>query len=87
MTAAGTTSAPSILVCVKFVPDPAQLQAEPSTGRPDLKRSPFRISTFDENALEAALQLAAEHGGRAVAISLVPSCRPRTSCSRPWPWA
>lgn len=77
MTALGIASAPSILVCIKFVPDPAQLQAEPSTGRPDLKRSPFRISTFDENAIEAALQLAAEHGGRAVAMSLCAQLPPK----------
>ena len=77
MTAAETTSAPNILVCVKFVPDPAQLQADPSTGRPDLKRSPFRISTFDENAIEAALRLAAEHGGRAIAMSLCAQAPPR----------
>ena len=70
MTSVGTTTAPNILVCIKFVPDPSQLQAEPSTGRPDLKRAPFRISTFDENAIEAALQLAAEHKGRVIAVSL-----------------
>ena len=74
MTAAAT---PSILVCVKFVPDPAQLQVESATGRPDLKRAPFRISTFDENAIEAALQLAAQHGGRAVALSVCAELPPR----------
>lgn len=74
MTAAAT---PSILVCVKFVPDPAQLQVEAATGRPDLKRAPFRISTFDENAIEAALQLAAQHGGRAVALSVCAELPPR----------
>jgi electron transfer flavoprotein beta subunit len=77
MTSTGSNSAPSILVCVKFVPDPAQLQAEPSTGRPDLARAPVRISTFDENAIEAALQLAAEHGGRAVALSLCVQLPPK----------
>lgn len=77
MTATGTAAPPNILVCIKFVPDPAQLQADASTGRPDLKRSPFRISTFDENAIEAALQLAAEHGGRAVAMSLCAQLPPK----------
>jgi electron transfer flavoprotein beta subunit len=76
MTAA-ITSTPSILVCVKFVPDPAQLQVESATGRPDLKRAPYRISTFDENAIEAALQLAAQHGGRAVAMSICAEPPPR----------
>ena len=77
MAADRSTSAPNILVCVKFVPDPAQLQAEPSTGRPDLTRSPIRISTFDENAIEAALQLVAENGGRAVAMSLCSQLPPK----------
>jgi len=76
MTAAATPSAPSILVCVKFVPDPAQLQAD-AAGRPDLRQAPFRISTFDENAIEAALRLAAEHGGRAVALSVCAQLPPR----------
>ena len=60
----------NILVCVKFVPDPNQLQAD-ANGRPDLARAPFRISTFDENAIEAALQLSARHGGRVYGASIV----------------
>ena len=54
----------NILVCMKFLPDSNQLQADSSTGRPDLKRAQLRINTFDENAIEAGLQLAAQHGGR-----------------------
>lgn len=77
MTAAATPSSPNILVCVKFVPDPAQLQADATTGRPDLKQAPFRISTFDENAIEAALKLVAEHGGRAVSLSVCAQVPPR----------
>ena len=77
MTPVGTTTASNILVCIKFVPDPSQLQAEPSTGRPDLRRAPFRISTFDENAIEAALQLAAEHKGRVIAMSLCSQVPPK----------
>src|SRR5581483_11200102 len=57
-------------VCVKFVPDPNQLQAD-ANGRPDLARAPFRISTFDENAIEAALQLCAPNGGRVFGVSVV----------------
>jgi electron transfer flavoprotein beta subunit len=77
MTSVGTSTALNILVCIKFVPDPSQLQAEPSTGRPDLKRAPFRISTFDENAIEAALQLAAAHRGRVIAMSLCSQVPPK----------
>lgn len=67
----------NILVCTKFVPDPNQLQVDPATGRPDMRRTPFRINTFDENAIEAGLRLAAEHGGRVCAVSIAPSTPPR----------
>jgi electron transfer flavoprotein beta subunit len=67
----------NILVCMKFLPDSNQLQADSSTGRPDLKRAQFRINTFDENAIEAGLQLAAQHGGRVTALSLCPQVPPR----------
>lgn len=68
---------PNILVCIKFVPDPAQLQVDSDTGRPDVVRSPCRISTFDENAIEAGLRLAAEHGGRVIAVSICSQIPPR----------
>lgn len=77
MTPVNTPAALNILVCIKFVPDPSQLQAEPSTGQPDLKRTPLRISTFDENAIEAALQLATAHAGRVIAMSLCAQMPPR----------
>lgn len=67
----------NILVCMKFLPDSNQLQADSSTGRPDLKRAQLRINTFDENAIEAGLQLAAQHGGRVMALSLCPQAPPR----------
>jgi electron transfer flavoprotein beta subunit len=70
-------SAPlSVLVCMKFVPDPSQLQAD-TQGRPDVARAPVRINTFDENAIEAALQVCAQHGGRAIALSVVRVAPPR----------
>ncbi|HLT01803.1 MAG TPA: electron transfer flavoprotein subunit beta/FixA family protein [Geminicoccaceae bacterium] len=67
----------NVVVCTKFVIDPNQLQADPATGRPDLARAPFRINTFDENAIEAALQLGAANGGRVVGVSLVAAPPPR----------
>jgi electron transfer flavoprotein beta subunit len=75
-----TTAGPAslnILACIKFVPDPNLLQVDPASGGPDLKRAPVRIGTFDENAIEAALQLAAEHGGRVIALSVCPQAPPR----------
>lgn len=66
----------NILVCLKFVVDPNQLQADPS-GRPALDRAPYRINTFDENAIEAALQLASKAGGRVIGVSLVTEPPPK----------
>ncbi len=65
-----TGSPLNILVCLKFIPDPNQLQAD-AEGHPDLARAPFRISTFDENAIEAGLQLAAQYGGRVFGLSVL----------------
>ncbi len=67
----------NIAVCTKFIVDTNQLQADPATGRPDLARAPFRINTFDENAIEAALQLATATGDRVVGVSLVTAPPPR----------
>lgn len=59
-----------ILALIKFVPDPNQLKVN-SNGRPDLGAAPFRISTFDENAIEAGLQLCSAHGGGVYGVSVV----------------
>ena len=61
----------TIVVCVKVSPDTAQLRADPHTGAPRLSEAPRRISTFDENALEEAVRLKGDHGGKIVALSLV----------------
>ena len=87
MTTAAAGEPLDMLVCTKFVPDPNQLQAD-SNGRPDLARAPFRISTFDENAIEAALQLRAIHGGRVDGVSTSATSRCRaTCCCGLWRWA
>jgi electron transfer flavoprotein beta subunit len=64
----------NIIVCVKQVPDP---EAPPSVYRvdPDNKHiyprgAPPVISTYDENALEAALRLKEIHGSHITALSL-----------------
>jgi electron transfer flavoprotein beta subunit len=77
MTSPSGSAGLNILVCMKFVPDPNQLQVDPESGRPDLTRTPFRINTFDENAIEAALQLVAAHGGRVLGVSLCPQTPPK----------
>ncbi|MGD9511347.1 MAG: hypothetical protein AB7I59_09195 [Geminicoccaceae bacterium] len=77
MNGTGDDPALNILVCTKFVVDPNQLQVQPATGRPELARAPFRINTFDENAIEAALQLCAQAGGRVIGVSLATAPPPR----------
>lgn len=67
----------NILVCTKFIVDPNQLQADAESGKPDFQRAAYRINTFDENAIEAALQLVAENGGKVVAMSLIRQLPPR----------
>lgn len=65
----------NILVCIKFVHDPNQLQAD-AEGHPDLTRAPFRTSTFDDNAIEAAVQLCSQYGGHAYGVSLIEGKEP-----------
>jgi electron transfer flavoprotein beta subunit len=64
-------AAPTFAVCVKFVPDTAQLRADSQTRAPRLDEAPLRISTFDEHALEEAVRLKEAHGGRVEVLSLV----------------
>jgi electron transfer flavoprotein beta subunit len=59
------------VVCVKICVDPAELRADPESGLPRLERVPWRISTFDENALEEAVRLKEVHGGVVQVLSLV----------------
>ena len=67
----------TILVCVKFTVDVNQLQADPATGQPNLARAVYRISNFDENAIEEAVRLKEKHGGRVIGISLAEQSPPR----------
>lgn len=60
-----------IVVCVKHVPD---IQADRALG-PDgrvVRSDDDVLNELDENAVEAALQLAEEHGGQVVALTVGP---------------
>ncbi len=70
-------SGSTIAVCTKITVDTAQLRADPETGEPRWEGVPSRISTFDENALEAAVRLKEQHGDRVVALSLASAEPPR----------
>lgn len=73
MSAAGPLT---IVVCIKVCPDTAQLRADPRTGAPRLDDVPQRIGTFDENALEEAVRLKEQHGGKVVVVTLAAGAPP-----------
>lgn len=62
-----------IVVCVKHVPD---LQAErgfTDEGRVDRSQGDGTLNELDENAVEAAVSIAEEHGGEVVAVTMGPA--------------
>ena len=67
----------NILVCIKFTVDSNLLQTDEATGMPDFKHATYRISAFDENAIEAALQLANHPSRKVVAVSLLKTPPPK----------
>lgn len=60
----------SIVVLAKFTVDTAQLKVDPATAAPALAAAPWRMSTFDEHALEEAVRLREKHGGTLRLLSL-----------------
>lgn len=65
------------VVLLKFCPDTAELTTDPDTGAPRLAAAPWRISTFDEHALEEAVRLRERHEAEIRTLSLVPESPPR----------
>jgi electron transfer flavoprotein beta subunit len=59
-----------IIVCIKQVPEGHSVRIDPTTHA--LVRQGGIINPFDENALEAALQVKEAHGGRVTAICMGP---------------
>ncbi len=67
-----------ILVCLKEVPDPDASVALDQADRPFLSGLPFVPNPYDENALEAAIQLKETHGAEVIALTLGPPEAERT---------
>ncbi len=67
----------TVIVCFKITYDTSQLRPAAESGAPRLDNAPLRISTFDENALELAVQLKEQFGARIVGLSLLPAAPPR----------
>jgi len=65
------------VVLLKLCPDTAELTPDPDTGAPRLAGVPWRISTFDEHALEEAVRLGERHEAEIRTLSLVPESPPR----------
>lgn len=62
----------NIVVCIKQVPDSDKVTIDRETNRLNRAGVPSIINPFDENALEMALQLKDEHGGKVTALSMGP---------------
>jgi electron transfer flavoprotein alpha/beta subunit len=58
----------NIIVCIKQVPDTTEVRIDPVTNTLVREGVPSIINPFDENAIEAALQLAEQHEGSKVTI-------------------
>jgi len=61
-----------IVVCIKQVPDTSEVSIDPETNTLVREGVPSIINPYDENAIEAALQLKEEHGGTVTALSMGP---------------
>ena len=61
-----------ILVCVKQVPDTTEVRIDPQTNTLIRQGVPSIVNPFDKNALEAALQLKEQHGGKVTVVSMGP---------------
>ncbi len=62
----------NIIVCIKQVPDTTEVRIDPSTGTLVREGVPSIINPFDENAIEAALQLVEAHGGCVTILTMGP---------------
>jgi electron transfer flavoprotein beta subunit len=63
----------NLLVCIKQVPNVKEVKWDPQTGALIRKGVPSIINPGDRNAIEAALQLKAKHGGKVIVLSMGPS--------------
>ncbi len=62
----------NIIVCIKQVPGTTQVKINPETNTLIREGVEAIINPFDENAIEAALQLRDKHGGKVTIITMGP---------------
>ena len=61
-----------IVVCIKQVPDTTEVKIDPVTNTLIRQGVPSIVNPFDKNAVEAALQLKEQHGGKVTVLSMGP---------------
>src|SRR3989339_357449 len=61
-----------IIVCIKQVPDTTEVKINPETNTLVREGVPSIVNPFDENAIEAALALKEQHGGKVTVITMGP---------------
>lgn len=61
-----------IIVCIKQVPDTAEIKIDPVTNTLIRAGVPSIVNPYDKNALEAALRLKEEHGGEVTVVTMGP---------------
>lgn len=62
-----------IIVCAKQVIDVSEIKIDEKTNEPILQGIDNKISDIDKNAMEAAVKIKEEHGGKITALSVGPS--------------
>ncbi len=62
----------NIIVCIKQVPDTSEVSIDPETNTIVREGVPAIINPFDENAIEQAVQMVEEHGGKVTVLSMGP---------------
>ena len=62
----------NIIVCIKQVPATTQVKINPETNTLIREGVEAVINPFDENAIEAALQLKEKNGGKVTVITMGP---------------
>ncbi len=62
----------NIIVCIKQVPDTSEVSIDPETNTIVREGVPSIINPFDENAIEAAVQIVEEDGGRVTVMTMGP---------------
>ena len=62
----------NIIVCIKQVPDTAEIKIDPVTNTLIRAGVPSIVNPYDKNAVEAALQLKEAYGGKVTVLSMGP---------------